>query len=291
MDGEAIVEQLNNSQSRMENGLVYEPMETSEPEAGEIPADSDPLSMDPSTIDTDGDTFPMNIEVPFVENDNNIENISNTLPIIDEDGSADIHLAQAMSLASSSLEYASVSEYREVENPRVECLLGQHRLTRTEPKPCPSSSSNSILFASEAQRVPEVEPSQLSNSNNKNDSNKRAETWRSQDDELDFKTPVPSYGTPVNPKTIKRAGPYILGPLIGTSPVRSIVQCLARKVRTDKYYTIKILTLKNEGEDETQDDRQGKMLLHAEYSLLSLLQNQDGVIHHHGFFKVKFFNN
>ncbi|CAD6204907.1 GSCOCG00003044001-RA-CDS [Cotesia congregata] len=285
MDGEAVVEQLNNSQSRMESGLVYEPMETSEPEAGEIPGDSDPLSMDPSTIDTDGDTFPMNIEVPFVENDNSIGNISNTLTIIDGDGSADVHLAQVMSLASSSLEYASVSEYREAENPRIKCLLGQHHLTRTEPKPCPSSSSNSILFSSEAQRVPEVEPSQLSNSNNKNEFNKRAETWRSQDDELDFKTPVPSYGTPVNPKTIKRAGPYILGPLIGTSPVRSIVQCLARKVRTDKYYTIKILTLKNEGEDETQDDRQGKMLLHAEYSLLSLLQNQDGVIHHHGFFK------
>jgi serine/threonine-protein kinase 40 len=46
-----------------------------------------------------------------------------------------------------------------------------------------------------------------------------------------------------------------------------------------------ILTLKDV-EDETQDDRQGKMLLHTEYSLLSLLHNQDGVIHHHGFFKV-----
>lgn len=46
-----------------------------------------------------------------------------------------------------------------------------------------------------------------------------------------------------------------------------------------------VLTLKDT-EEETQDDRQGKMLLHTEYSLLSLLHNQDGVIHHHGFFKV-----
>ena len=97
---------------------------------------------------------------------------------------------------------------------------------------------------------------------------------------------VPKAGTPVTSNMIKQAGPYLLGPLIGTSPVKSIVQCLARRMGTDKFYTIKILTLKDESEHETQDDRQGKMLLHAEYSLLSLLQNQDGVVHHHGFFKV-----
>jgi hypothetical protein len=48
---------------------------------------------------------------------------------------------------------------------------------------------------------------------------------------------------------------------------------------------LQILTLKD-SDEETQDDRQGKMLLHTEYSLLSLLHDQDGVIHHHGFFKV-----
>lgn len=97
---------------------------------------------------------------------------------------------------------------------------------------------------------------------------------------------IPAPGTRVSPGMEKRAGPYILGPLIGTSPVQSIVQCLARKEATRKYYTIKILTLKENPKFETQDDRQGKMLLHAEYSLLSLLHNQDGVVHHHGFFKV-----
>lgn len=39
-------------------------------------------------------------------------------------------------------------------------------------------------------------------------------------------------------------------------------------------------------EEETQDEKQGKMLLLTEYSLLSLLRDQVGVIHHHGFFKV-----
>ncbi|XP_061176770.1 uncharacterized protein LOC133185508 [Saccostrea echinata] len=83
---------------------------------------------------------------------------------------------------------------------------------------------------------------------------------------------------------IKRAGPYLLGPRLGSSPVRSIVQCLARKEKTDDFYTLKILTLEKSGR-ETQDGKQGKMLLHTEYSLLSLLKDQEGVVHHHGLFK------
>ena len=92
-------------------------------------------------------------------------------------------------------------------------------------------------------------------------------------------------------KQVRKAGPYLLGPKLGPSPVKSIVQCLARKEKTDDYYQIKILTLRTEGQAETQDDRQGKMLLHTEYSLLSLLKDQEGVIHHHGLFKVQRFHN
>lgn len=83
---------------------------------------------------------------------------------------------------------------------------------------------------------------------------------------------------------IKRAGPYLLGPRLGSSPVRSIVQCLARKEKTDDFYTLKILTLEKPRR-ESQDGKQGKMLLHTEYSLLSLLKDQEGVVHHHGLFK------
>lgn len=39
-------------------------------------------------------------------------------------------------------------------------------------------------------------------------------------------------------------------------------------------------------EEESQDEKQGKMLLLTEYSLLSLLHDHPGVIHHHGLFKV-----
>ncbi|KAI5644800.1 protein kinase domain-containing protein [Phthorimaea operculella] len=99
------------------------------------------------------------------------------------------------------------------------------------------------------------------------------------------KSDVPPAGTPVPENYVRKAGPYLLGPKLGPSPVKSIVQCLARKERTDEFYQIKILTLRNEGQPETQDDRQGKMLLHTEYSLLSLLKDQEGVIHHHGLFK------
>ncbi|NXH19859.1 STK40 kinase, partial [Bucco capensis] len=85
----------------------------------------------------------------------------------------------------------------------------------------------------------------------------------------------------------KRAGPFILGPRLGNSPVPSIVQCLARKDGTDDFYQLKILTLEERGDKgiETQEERQGKMLLHTEYSLLSLLHSQEGVVHHHGLFQ------
>ncbi|XP_057373059.1 serine/threonine-protein kinase 40-like isoform X1 [Daphnia carinata] len=87
-----------------------------------------------------------------------------------------------------------------------------------------------------------------------------------------------------NDKEVKRAGPFVIGPRLGNSPVRSITQCLARKSKTDEFYTLKMLIMKSLNE-ETQDEKQGKMLLLTEYSLLSLLHDQPGVIHHHGFFK------
>ncbi|KAI8791794.1 chitinase protein PB1E7.04c [Biomphalaria glabrata] len=85
---------------------------------------------------------------------------------------------------------------------------------------------------------------------------------------------------------VKKAGPYILGPRIGSSPVRCIVQCLARKEKTNKFYIIKILTLADP-DKETMDDRQGKMLMLTEFSLLSHLQNSEGVVHCIDFFKDK----
>ncbi|KAI4591143.1 hypothetical protein MJG53_002192 [Ovis ammon polii x Ovis aries] len=94
-------------------------------------------------------------------------------------------------------------------------------------------------------------------------------------------------GSGISGNNAKRAGPFILGPRLGNSPVPSIVQCLARKDGTDDFYQLKILTLEERGDQgiESQEERQGKMLLHTEYSLLSLLHTQDGVVHHHGLFQ------
>jgi hypothetical protein len=39
---------------------------------------------------------------------------------------------------------------------------------------------------------------------------------------------------------VKRAGMYLLGPVLGSSPVKSIVQCLARRDGSDDFYTLKV---------------------------------------------------
>ncbi|XP_045197175.2 uncharacterized protein LOC123551933 [Mercenaria mercenaria] len=132
-------------------------------------------------------------------------------------------------------------------------------------------SSTSSAYAALAKIVPENGSGSLSQTNRPVSSDQKPGSSK---DDL---KPPPHGG-------IKRAGPYLLGPRIGTSPVKSIVQCLARKEGTDNFYTLKILTLENGGR-ERQDDRQGKMLIHTEYSLLCLLRHQDGVVHHHGLFK------
>lgn len=43
---------------------------------------------------------------------------------------------------------------------------------------------------------------------------------------------VPPAGSAVPKGQLRHAGPYLLGPRLGTSPVCSIVQCLARKQNT-----------------------------------------------------------
>ena len=64
------------------------------------------------------------------------------------------------------------------------------------------------------------------------------------------------------------------------SPVKSITHYLGRRDGSDKYYLLKILSLTMGGK-ESQDERQGKMLLHTEHSLLSLLQGVAGVVQCH----------
>lgn len=90
-------------------------------------------------------------------------------------------------------------------------------------------------------------------------------------------------GTRVEPE-VRRAGDFLLGPRLGASPVKSITHCLGRRDGTDSYYQLKVLSLvvgEGRGAKETQDERQGKMLLHTEHSLLSLLAGVPGVVQKH----------
>ena len=94
-------------------------------------------------------------------------------------------------------------------------------------------------------------------------------------------------GTPVDRTKLKNVGSFVIGQTLGSSPVSSIVQCLARIPNdpSDRFYVIKILTLPDDPSKETRDETQGKMLIHTEYSLLSMLENQEGVIQCHGLYK------
>lgn len=102
------------------------------------------------------------------------------------------------------------------------------------------------------------------------------------------KIECPLYGQIVNRREFRRAGPYLIGLKLGHSPVDSIVQYLAKKENSNEFFQLKILVLSNNTSNEKmlQDERQGKMLLHTEYSLLSLLENENGVMQHHGLFSV-----
>jgi len=82
-------------------------------------------------------------------------------------------------------------------------------------------------------------------------------------------------------------GEFFLGPQIpavNASPVQNIVEHLAKRDDgTDEFVTMKMLLLSQKG--VPSGDGQGKVLLHNEHLILSLLQDQPGVIHHHGLFK------
>nr|CAB3266655.1 serine/threonine-protein kinase ppk1-like [Phallusia mammillata] len=83
-------------------------------------------------------------------------------------------------------------------------------------------------------------------------------------------------------KTVKnRIGPYLVGPKLGSCPVKCVSQYLVRKANTCKYYVAKVLKI----ESNNSEVRSGKMLLHNEHSLLSLLSSHPGVIRQHGLFK------
>ncbi len=55
---------------------------------------------------------------------------------------------------------------------------------------------------------------------------------------LDSETEIPSRKEVVS--YVKRAGPLLLGPQLCTSPVKCLSHCLARKDKSDEFYTVKV---------------------------------------------------
>lgn len=109
-------------------------------------------------------------------------------------------------------------------------------------------------------------------------------TWLSSD--VNFTIPKP--GTPVDRKVVKRVGgKYLLGPRIGNGPVECINQYLARLENTDQFFHLKILVLDVDQNKKTvEGEKQAKLLLHSEYQLLKMLENEEGVIRAYDLFMV-----
>lgn len=110
-------------------------------------------------------------------------------------------------------------------------------------------------------------------------------TWLS--NEASFVIPKP--GTPVDRKVLKRVGgKYLLGPKIGNGPVECINQYLARLENTDQFFHLKILVLDADPHNKktVEGEKQAKLLLHSEYQLLKMLENEEGVIRAYDLFMV-----
>lgn len=112
-------------------------------------------------------------------------------------------------------------------------------------------------------------------------------TWLSND--VTFVIPKP--GTPVDRKVLKRVGgKYLLGPKIGNGPVECITQYLARRENTDQFFHLKMLVLDADPhcKKTVESEKQAKLLLHSEYQLLKMLDNEEGVIRAYDLFMVSY---
>lgn len=82
-----------------------------------------------------------------------------------------------------------------------------------------------------------------------------------------------------------RAGPFILGCTLGS--FCDVDHYLGRKINDpdpNRYYFIKIASLAKEQKIEDATQRQAKLLIYNEYSVLSMLKDEPGVIKIHGLY-------
>lgn len=101
---------------------------------------------------------------------------------------------------------------------------------------------------------------------------------------------------PYSPFT--HAGPFVLGQQLSDAQFIDLDQFVARRAVSDSskdddpnhYYMLKIVTLPWSKEEESYSQRQAKLLIYNEYSVLSMLRDQSGVIHLHGLYMDYFYD-
>ena len=86
-----------------------------------------------------------------------------------------------------------------------------------------------------------------------------------------------------NRRSLKCAGPYVLGPVIEMQTPKCITNCLGRKMGTSEFYLLKLLNLLNNRHKE--DTNQGKILILTEFTILTTLRDEKGIPRVHGFFE------
>ncbi|XP_065648121.1 serine/threonine-protein kinase 40 isoform X3 [Hydra vulgaris] len=86
-----------------------------------------------------------------------------------------------------------------------------------------------------------------------------------------------------NRRSLKCAGPYVIGPLLDMQNPKCIKNCLGRKMGTSEFYILKLLSLLNNNHKE--DINQGKIYILTEFTILTKLQQETGIPRVHNFFE------
>ena len=97
----------------------------------------------------------------------------------------------------------------------------------------------------------------------------------------------------VDATPFEQAGPFLIGKEltpVNAAPVKIIKEYLGKRPGSDEVVLLKVLAAKKAdyaNSDKAEEIRQGKMLLHTEFTILSLLHGMPGICRHHGLFKDK----
>ena len=92
---------------------------------------------------------------------------------------------------------------------------------------------------------------------------------------------------------LEQAGPFLIGTEltpVNAAPVKIIKEYLGKRPGSDEVVLLKVLAATKAdcaNGDKGEEIRQGKMLLHTEFTILSMLHGMSGICRHHGLFKDK----